>query len=105
MDSIQHKVAVLKISFSVLAKCNLTHISMLLHLTAPGPSSGDLRLVQNGFTSSYYRRGRLEVYYNGQWGTVCIDGWTQTNTRVACCQLGFSDAASSTSYRTSSAAG
>ena len=78
---------------------------MLLHLTAPGPSSGDLRLVRNGFTSSYYRRGRLEVYYNGQWGTVCIDGWTQTNTRVACCQLGFSDAASSTSYRTSSAAG
>ena len=79
---------------------------MPLHLTASsGLRSGDLRLVRNGRTSSSYIRGRLEVYYSGQWGTVCIDGWTRTNTRVACRQLGFTDAASSTSYRTSSAAG
>ncbi|XP_046303083.1 neurotrypsin isoform X2 [Marmota monax] len=33
--------------------------------------------------------GRLEVHYQGQWGTICDDGWTQLNTRVACRQLGF----------------
>ena len=47
--------------------------------------SGDLRL-QDGTAAD---NGRLEVFNNGQWGTVCDDVFGTNDARVACRQLGY----------------
>ena len=34
-------------------------------------------------------RGRLEIYHDGEWGTICDDSFTRVGAIVACRQLGF----------------
>ncbi|XP_073459288.1 neurotrypsin [Aquarana catesbeiana] len=52
------------------------------HRPLPGPP---LRLM-DGETK---KEGRVEIYLNGQWGTICDDGWTDKDASVVCRQLGY----------------
>ena len=46
-------------------------------------ATGSVRLADG-------HHGRVEICYQEQWGTVCDDGWSSTDARVVCNQLGYS---------------
>ena len=52
------------------------------------PYNGQVRLT-GGTTSN---QGLVEVYCNGQWGTVCDDSFGKNESNTVCRQLGYTNA-------------
>eukprot|EP00057_Strongylocentrotus_purpuratus_P008416 XP_011662890.1 PREDICTED: deleted in malignant brain tumors 1 protein [Strongylocentrotus purpuratus] len=74
--------------FLVIKMMLLTCLVACLLPTLTNAQETNIRLV----SGSTIRVGRVEVLYNGEWGTVCDSGWDMQDARVVCRSLGFGQA-------------
>ncbi|XP_011409971.1 PREDICTED: scavenger receptor cysteine-rich domain superfamily protein-like [Amphimedon queenslandica] len=90
-------------SESSLTQCQIQHSIACTPATCPTEwgmkcfnpgmcNEGTVRLVDG----SIEQEGRVEVCYNGVWGTLCDSNWGQIDAYIVCRQLGYNGAVAPT---------
>lgn len=74
--------------FSSRLNHKLCCIETATYIILIGCNHGGIRLTGSNTTM----QGRVELCYDGVWGTICSDYWEVQEAMVACRQLGFSSA-------------
>ena len=78
------KVKYIKSSNCTLGALKRHYLTYLLYI-GTDYKNGDIRLVGG----SYSWQGRVEIYLNGEWGTITHDNTDKMDAHVVCRQLGY----------------
>ncbi|XP_042272879.1 uncharacterized protein LOC121900530 [Thunnus maccoyii] len=78
-------------SYQVVVRPQCLNVVMTLHLifhTSLAYEEGYIRLTGG----QDFSEGRVEIFHDGVWGTVCDDDWDMNEAQVVCRQLSFAGA-------------
>ncbi|GCC34751.1 hypothetical protein chiPu_0013227 [Chiloscyllium punctatum] len=76
---------------TVLLLCSLLILGTARTTSGPSPEQKEVRIRLAGLKRTHHE-GRVEVFYSGQWGTVCDDDFTLDVATVICRELGYEGA-------------
>ena len=81
-------LTVVVLTVTVMMLIATMYLSVLLDVTGiwnNSPYAGMIRLQ----AGNYSNEGLVEVYCNGQWGTICGTGFSTSDANTICRQLGY----------------